>query len=158
MSIYIHIMPPSTFYIFLGIFTVMSGFSVVSLNTQGCRDSFKRCFLLDFPMTKFNADIVFLQDIYTIPSEEDTWKLIWGGNILFSHLSSNTTGRAICLSNKLDHQILDHKMVIPGRVLHVTVCTQEQNYHLINVCTPTGPKGKLLFLRRLKHRLNKLHY
>ena len=64
-------MPPSTFYICLGMFTIMSGFSVVSLNTQGCRDSFKRCFRLDFPMTKFNADIVFLQDIYTIPSEEE---------------------------------------------------------------------------------------
>ena len=109
-------------------------------------------------MTKFNADIVFLQDIYTIPSEEDTWKLIWGGNILFYHLSSNTSDRAICLSNKLDHQILDHKMVIPGRALHVTVCTQEHNYHLIKVYTPTCPKGKLLFLRTLKHRLNKLHY
>jgi hypothetical protein len=47
MNICIHILPPSTFrfYICLGIFTVMSGFSVVSLHTQGCRDSFKRYFL-----------------------------------------------------------------------------------------------------------------
>ena len=63
-------------------FTVMSGFSVVSLNTQGCRDSFKRYFLLDSLKTKLNADIVFLQDIHTFPSEEDTWKLIWRGNII----------------------------------------------------------------------------
>ena len=109
MSIYIHIMPPSTFYICLGMFTVMSGFSVVSLNTQGCRDSFKRCFRLDFPMTKFNADIVFLQDIYAIPSEEE--------HVEISHLSSNTTGRAICLSNKLDHQILDIT-----KLLYLVVC------------------------------------
>ena len=77
-------MPPSTFRfnICLEIFTVMSGFSVVSLNTKGCRDSFKRYFLLDSLKTKLNADIVFLQDIHTFPSEEDTWKLIWRGNII----------------------------------------------------------------------------
>ena len=43
-------------------------------------------------------------------------------------------------------------------MLHVTVCIQEQNYHLINVYTPTCPNGKLLFLRRLRHHLNKLYY
>jgi hypothetical protein len=95
MNICIHTMPPFTFrfYICLGIFTVMFGVSVVSLNTQG----------LDSLKTKLIADIVFLQDIHTISSEEDTWKLIWRGNILFSHLSSNTAGIAICFSNKLDH-------------------------------------------------------
>ena len=51
MNICIHTMPPSTFrfYICLGMFTVMSGFSVVTLNTQGCRDSY---FLLDSLKTK----------------------------------------------------------------------------------------------------------
>jgi exonuclease III len=134
----------------------MSGFSVVSLNTQGCRNSFKRYFLLDSLKTKLNADIVFLQDIHTIPSEEDTWKLIWRGNILFSHLWSNTAGIAICFSNKLDHQILEHKIILPGRILHVTVWIQEQNYHLINVYIPTCPKEILIFLRSLKHHLNNL--
>ena len=65
MNICIDTMPPSTFrfYIYLGIFTVMLGVSVLSLNTQG----------LDSLKTTLNADIVFLQDIHTIPSEEDTW-------------------------------------------------------------------------------------
>lgn len=88
--------------------------------------------------------------------KKNTWKLIWRGTILFSHLSSNTTGRAICLSNKLDHQILEHKIILPGRILHATVCIQEQNYHLINVYAPTCPKEKLIFLRCLKHHLNNL--
>lgn len=75
----IHIMPPSTFrvYICLGKFTVMSGYTVVSLKSQDCRDSFKCCFLLDSLMTMFKADIVLLKYIYTIPSEQDTWKLKW---------------------------------------------------------------------------------
>jgi exonuclease III len=103
-----------------------------------------------------NADIVFLQDIHTIPSEEDTWKLIWRGNILFSHFSSNTAVIAICFSNKLDYQILEHKIILPGRILHVTVCIQEQNYHLINVYAPICPKEKVIFLRSLKHHLNDL--
>jgi exonuclease III len=103
-----------------------------------------------------NADIVFLQDIHTIPSEEDTWKLIWRGNMLFSHFSSNTAVIAICFSNKLDYQILEHKIILPGRILHVTVCIQEQNYHLINVYAPICPKEKVIFLRSLKHHLNDL--
>ena len=135
---------------------IMSGFSVVSLNAQGCRDSFKRYFVLDSLKSKLNADIVFLQDTHTIPSEEGVWKMIWRGEILFSHLSSNTAGLAFCFSNNLSYQILEHRVIFPGRILHATVKIQDQTFHLINVYSPTCPKEKLDFLKYLKQHLNSL--
>ena len=44
----------------------------------------------------------------------------------------------------------------PGCSLHVTVCIQEQNYHLINGYAATCPKETVICLRRLKHHLNNL--
>ena len=70
--------------IFITITIVMSGFSLVSLNTQGCRDSFKRYFILDSLKSKLNADIVFLQDAHTIPFDKGIWKMIQRGEIVFS--------------------------------------------------------------------------
>ena len=72
-------------------------------------------------------------------------------------MSSNTAGIAICFPDGLDHQILEHKKIgFPGCILHVTVCTQQQNYHLINVYAPTCPKETVICLRSLKHHLNNL--
>ena len=64
--------------------------------------------------------------------------------------SSNTASIAICFSDNLDHQILEHKMILPDRILHVTVCIQEQNYHLINVYAPTCPKEKTYIFKKFK--------
>ena len=72
-------------------------------------------------------------------------------------MSSNTAGIAICFPDNLDHQILEHKKNgFPGCSLHVTVCIQEQNYHLINGYAATCPKETVICLRRLKHHLNNL--
>ena len=126
--------------LFITITIVMSGFSLVSLNTQGCRDSFKRYFILDSLKSKLNADIVFLQDTHTIPSDEGIWKMIWRGEILFSHLSTISAGLAICFSNNLEYTILDHKIILPGRILHATIKIQEQTVYLLNVYSPTCSK------------------
>jgi exonuclease III len=147
---------PVLLYSFWFIGLIQMSFSVVSLNTRGCRDSAKRFRIIESLKNEQAADIVFLQDIHTLPSDEAVWNLIWRGEIEFSHLNSNTAGLAIAFSNKLDVKVECKTIVLPGRILHLTVEIGGHRFYLINVYCPTDYADKATFHVALKTHLNHL--
>jgi exonuclease III len=131
-------------------------FSIVSLNTRGCRDSYKRFRILETIKHSQSADIVFLQDIHSAPQDEAIWRLVWRGDIYFSHLSKEIAGLAVCFASNLNVEVLSHEVICPGRILHLTADINGEIVHLVNVYSPPNYKDKPAFLNCLKQHLGSL--
>jgi exonuclease III len=147
---------PVLLYSFWFIGLIQMSYSVVSLNTQRCRDSATRFRNIENLKNEQAADIVFLQDIHTLPSDEAVWNLIWREEIEFSHLNSNTDGLPIVFSKKLDVKVECKTIGLPGRILHLTVEIGGHRFYLINVYCPTDYADTATVHVALKTHLNHL--
>ena len=79
----------------------MAILSISSLNTQGCSDSLKRASHFEYLKLKVSSGVHVLQDTHTTPQCESLWKLMWRGQIRFSHLSSCEAGIALLIKLNL---------------------------------------------------------
>ena len=72
----------------------MASIKIQSRNVSGLRDSNKRkkLFLL---MKTLNQDMFMLQETHSTVDTEKLWLDEWGGEIIFSHGTSNSKGVAI---------------------------------------------------------------
>lgn len=141
---------------FIQLFLIMASLSIVTLNTRGCRDSFKRFRIFNELRKDLFADIVFLQDTHTIQPDESLWRLIWRGQAVFSHFNTNTAGVAIIFKPKLNVNIIETITVAQGRILHVTANIHGIYFYLINVYNPTESHDKLKCIDMLKTHISTL--
>ena len=72
----------------------MSSFRIASLNLNRARDVKKRNLLYEVLKTKQIA-IAFTQETHSSKDIEVEWQREWGGQVVFSHLSSASGGVAI---------------------------------------------------------------
>ena len=70
------------------------------LNANGLGDKTKRNFVLKWLKNK-NETIIFLQVCDSTDETERLWKLDWGGDIVFNHGTSNSTGIAVLLNQNI---------------------------------------------------------
>ena len=75
-------------------------FQVFSLNVRGIRDQTKRRSIFSF-LEDQNANIYFLQEPYSEPSDENIWKKEWDGQLSFSHGTKHSKGVCILINPTL---------------------------------------------------------
>ena len=63
---------------------------LLTLNVRGLRDNIKRRAIFNFYRNK--GDIICLQETHSEENDEQGWAMEWGGDILFSHGSTNARG------------------------------------------------------------------
>jgi len=81
--------------------------------------------------------ITFLQETHCTRELENTWKQEWGGDIVFSHGSSNSKGVAILLPKQADYTILNKEVDNDGRFIIIEIKYENEIYVLINIYAPT---------------------
>ena len=75
----------------------MPDFRVGSLNCNGLGGAEKREKVINWLKGKLES-VICLQETHAVPETEHLWKKDWdGGNIYFSHGTSNSTGVAILI-------------------------------------------------------------
>ena len=110
----------------------MAQLSILTLNVQGCRDSLKRYEIINF-IKHTNNQIICLQDTHTINDDESSWRLIWGGPIFFSHLSTRRGGVIVAVSKNTDFDLVHFEEIIQGRISHLKLKAYGKIYHIINI-------------------------
>ena len=115
-----------------------AGPKVGSFNCNGLGNKNKRSKVLNW-LKKKKEDIIFLQETHSTLETESDWKRDWGGEIYFSHGSSNSTGVAI-LFKKNDHNIEvgDVRTICLGRVLLIEITYNSVKYCLVNNYSPNS--------------------
>ena len=75
-----------------------------TLDVRGMSDKNKRCRLFTYFNTRCKG-IVFLQEIYTLPGNNNIWGREWNGQVFLSHGTRHSSGVAILIPKQYDYKI-----------------------------------------------------
>ena len=75
-------------------------FKLLSLNVRGIRSPSKRKAIFLW-LEKQKQDIIFLQETYSTPEVESTWKTQWKGKKFFAHCTNHSCGVMILVREDL---------------------------------------------------------
>ena len=109
--------------------------AIASYNVRGIREYNKRHKI--FKLIKERAfDIVFLQETHTVKNDEKIYKSQYGGQIFYSHGTSNSRGCAVLIRKNLTTTIHRSIKDPDGRYLILDVTIQDLRCTLCNVYAP----------------------
>ena len=111
----------------------MAEFNVITYNCNGLGDKKKRQKVFTFVREKLKSGFVFLQETHSTEKFEKEWMSQWGGNIYFSHGTSNSTGCAIAFSENFSVKIVSETKDCFGRFLILESIINDEHFILINL-------------------------
>ena len=124
--------------------------NILSLNVRGLRDQIKRRSIFSF-LKDQKAEIFFLQEIYSEPSDETIWKNEWGGKIFFSHGTNHSRGVCILIRSTFQCQISDCYSNESGRIVLIAIILASQKLSLLNIYAPNNQTNQLDFMQELNN-------
>ena len=136
-------------------------FDLYTFNVRGLGQKTKRNIIFNHLNSKSNKGIFLLQETHSTKDVEKKWIDEWGGQILFSHHTSDSCGVMIMVSPGFDIDLNEIETNDAGRSLIVDInITDTENLLLCNVYAPTRNKvhDQLSFLSKLKSRLDMLDF
>ena len=99
-----------------------------------------------------------MQETQSVDNLEKDWKLNWGGDIYFSHGTSNSTGCAIAFSENFSVVVNNQYKDIHGRFLILEVSINDKNFLLINLYNANTELDQLDVLDLLASKLDSLNF
>lgn len=130
----------------------MDGLRVASLNMNGGRDRKKRAVTKELFQQK-KLDVILLQETHSDSDNETEWVLWTDVSCVLSHGSNFKGGVAICISTKLDFNILSSVEIKRGRALVVVVEIEKVPFSFINVYAPNSGPERVFFFEQLRDEL-----
>lgn len=110
----------------------------VSLNVNGLGENKKRRVLFEwFKNSKHLANITFLQETHSSKNIEGVWKSEWGGDIYFSHGTTNSKGVAILFEKDFEYKLIEEICDDAGRYLVLKIEVDQVPFLLVNFYAPT---------------------
>ena len=124
----------------------------MSLNVQGLRNRVKRNSIFSFLKDK-NCQFYFLQEIYSVPDDANTWSNEWGGDIFFSHGSTHSRGVCILINPSCSYTVESLNNDQNGRIISINLSSGSANISLCNIYAPNDLQQQLAFLCNLNNFL-----
>src|SRR5437868_10694498 len=104
--------------------------SIGTLNAQGLNNALKRQNLKSF-ISAFNPAILAIQETNIDPNIHDILSI--PSFLTFHSPSTTTIGSGLAFLVCSDLNVLDHKVLIPGKMSSLSIFIHGQNLHFINV-------------------------
>ena len=136
----------------------MAAFNAISYNCNGLGNKSKRQKVFTYLRDKIKSGFVFLQETHSVKNLEKEWKSQWGGDIYFSHGTSNSTGCAIAFSKNFSAKILNESKDDNGRLLILEASIKDEKFLLINLYNANAEVDQLTVLDLLISKLDGLDY
>ncbi|CAM5163227.1 unnamed protein product [Eretmochelys imbricata] len=133
----------------------MTPLIITTWNTRGCRMALRRSQVLSF-LREGGYSVVFLQEIHTDPTAEDSWQLEGGDGVYFSHFTVRQAGVATLFSPDLRPEVLEVTEAVLGHLLHLWVRMEGLVINLINIYAPTTSPKRPQFYQRVSDFLSTL--
>ena len=125
---------------------LMSSFNVLTYNCKGLQDNTKRLKVFNYLADKCRDGVCFIQETHSTPECASKWKKEWGGDIFFSHGSSNSRGAAILFSKKFNMDVLKFSTDTSGRIVILEMMYNDEKYLLINLYNANNEADQLTTL------------
>ncbi|KAI4890612.1 hypothetical protein NFI96_004370 [Prochilodus magdalenae] len=129
----------------------MDSFKTSTLNVNGARDGGKRAKVMELVRQK-GLDVVLLQETHSDVNNSADWVKEWEGLAVLSHHTSMSGGVAVLFAKSFIPCSYDVEEVVPGRLLKVRACFENEVFVFICVYAPTVGTERLAFLDTL-HRV-----
>ena len=136
----------------------MANFNAITFNCNGIGNKIKRQKVFTFLKDKLKNGFVFMQETHSTENLEKEWKSQWGGEIYFSHGTSNSTGCAIAFSKKFSVKIVSQSRDDFGRLLILESVINDEHFLLINLYNANTESDQLSVLEMLTSKLDTLDY
>ena len=101
---------------------------------RGIADNAKRRAI--FENSRFNADLLILQETHSTIESEKVWRNEWGGDVIFSHGTSNARGIAIFIKKEISQQVQNIYRDTDGRLIIVDVVENDQKISVVAIYVP----------------------
>ena len=131
----------------------MAFFNAITYNCNGLGNKKKRQKVFTYLKDKLKNGFVFLQETHSTENFEKERKSQWGGEIYFSHGTSNSTGCAIAFSNQFSFNIVSQVKDNNGRVLILKVNINGEIFLLINLYNANSEVDQISVLDLLASKL-----
>jgi exonuclease III len=126
-----------------------------SLNVNGIQCKRKRD-LVFHELSKYNNEIIFLQETHTSALDERHYNKKWGTNVFFSH--GSTSSRGICTIIPKNMNITTKLLFsdLEGRLLILQITIDNTEFLLCNVYAPvsSSENEQIRLLQQLSHQLS----
>ena len=97
--------------------------------------------------------VIFLQEVYSSRSLERVWSAEWGGKVVYSHGSKDSSGTLVLFNPSLDVEVENHETDQRGRLIILRAKIDEYRFIFINVYAPNqGGLEALPMIQRVKVR------
>ena len=134
----------------------MAFFNTITYNCNGLGNKIKRQKVFTFLHDKLKNGFVFLQETHSVENLEKEWKNEWGGEIYFSHGTSNSTGCAIAFSKNFPVKIINQFKDDSGRILILEVRINDESFLLINLYNANSELDQITVLDLLYSKIENL--
>ena len=115
-------------------------FDVLSLNTAGIGDSFKRRKVFNYLKENSSSKaVIFLQETHSVKNKEKIWNNQWGcgkNSMFFGHGTSNSRGALIAFREGLNLKVISSHLNDNDRYVKLKVEIQNSPFILINYYAP----------------------
>ena len=115
--------------------------AIHTFNVRGCRDKNKRARLFNHFRNQMKG-IICLQEIYSMPGDEQIWEREWGGSVYLAHGSQHSRGVATLIPKYYEHSVQEIKIDPNGRYILINGIFQGTPLVIMNVYAPTNDKQK----------------
>ena len=109
--------------------------TIATLNVNGLRDPTKRDIIFSY-LTRRKIGITLMQETHSESKDEKAWRNQWGGDIMFSHGSTNSKGVAILVAPKTGLQLTNGESDTEGRWVKGDIIWEEKKLSLISIYAP----------------------
>ena len=131
----------------------LMAYTIATLNVNGLRNPQKREIVFEYLLRKKVA-IVFLQETHSEVGDESTWRRQWGGQIAFSHGTTNSCGVAILISQKSGLHLINFKNDSNGRWVKGDIAMGGEVISLISLYAPNNATIRKHFYERIGRSLS----
>jgi exonuclease III len=125
-----------------------------SLNINGMQCKKKRD-LVFHEVTKYNNEIILLQETHTSVLDERHYKLKWGPNVYFSHGTTNSRGICTIVPKNLNATSKVLYSDLEGRLLIIQLIMDGTEYIVCNIYAPvsSSENDQILLLQQMSTQL-----
>jgi exonuclease III len=114
-----------------------SNLKIRSLNVRGIQCKQKRN-LVFTELSKYQNDIILLQETHSTVFDEKHFRTKWGPNIFFSHGESNSKGVCTIIPKNFSGKCELYHSDLEGRLLIVKISIDDTELYLFNLYFPTS--------------------
>ena len=101
----------------------------------------KRTALKD--ITDKDCQFYFIQEIYSVPDDANTWSNERGGDIFFSHGSTHSRGVCILINPSCSYTVESLNRDQNGRIISINLSSGSANISLCNIYAPNDLQQQL---------------